>query len=593
MILTACFHGLLACCAFSYLYWLTAWWRLRSELRRITPAPAGPFAPMVSVLKPVKGLDAGALENFASFCEQEYPKYEILFGVANAQDPAVAVIEQTSGRYPQLNIRCIVADSLGANPKAAILHALDAEARGDVLVISDSDIRVTPDYLPRVVAPLAEADVGLVTCLYRGESPQNTSARLEALHMDATFAPSVALAHWLGTSVGLGATLAIRRTDLARAGGYAAIKDHLLDDYEVADRVARLGLRIRISDCTVASVLGPMRFYEQWGREVRWARGIRAAHPWSYPPTFVTFSVPLGLISCAFSGIWPWAWAVLPVSLTVRFFVAWRCAALMGQRERGYLLWLAVRDVMSACVWFAALIGHRVSWRGRTFSLRRDGRLEPLPGARLPDGLLARAVRRLDAFLRRRQGIFDFSDDERCLLRVSVAAADEGFRFPGGSRIARGDAVGVLHLRNEHLPVIPRGGPDLRWAGAMRRGMAMSLKLLADAVERDPRLRGLPAFGANAVFVSRNGDSQVARLVGRYGFEWVTLDRPPGFWRRFHNFWENFLLFGLQWAFNPAGLRGKGFARPREPIWISREKLLEMYGSAASGRPERPEPVSG
>ena len=581
---------LLASCAAGCIYWLAALACLRAVLRR--PTTTHCFCPFVSILKPVKGVDSDALENFITFCIQDYPQFELLFGVADADDPVVELVEKLKQRFPDRPIRLLVAEPLGTNPKAAILHALSGHARGEVLVISDSDIRVTPDYLRRVVAPLQDPSVGLVTCLYRGERPLNTPARLEALHMDAAFAPSAALAWRLGTRVGLGATMALRASDLSRAGGYAAIADHLLDDHEVASRIARLGLTIEISDCPVACLLGELRFPEQWRREVRWVCGIRTAYPLQYPGLLVTFSTPLALAALIAGKLWPLPIIALCIALAIRWFVGWRSAALLGQRERGYLLWLPVRDVLSAAVWFAGLVGNRVTWRGNHFELRSDGRLDPIPGKRLPSGPLARAIRRLDAYLRRRDGIFEFNQDERCMLRVSVTGAEAEMEFADGTRVRPGEPVCALHLWNEHMVTIPKAGADLKWAMQMQRGMSRSLAQLAEAALHDPRLADARAFGANAVFVMRQGDAQVARMVGRFGFEWVSLDRRPTFRQRLHRFGENFLLLGLQWAFNPAGLRCKVFGRHRNPLWMSRRMLLDRYGRTASSQQLTSQPVT-
>jgi ceramide glucosyltransferase len=565
--------------ASGWVYWLLAWWCARSVLRRGRER-SRTFAPFVSILKPVKGLDEHAAENFASFCNQAYDKFEILFGVADRRDPAVPVIEQLQASFPNLQIRLLVSPPLGINPKAATLHHLTNEAKGDVLVMVDSDIRVTSDYLRRVVAPLEDRSVGAVTCLYRGQSPNSIPAKLEALYIDATFSPSAALAYRLaGTRVGLGATIVVRREELLRAGGYAAIADYLMDDYLIVQRVCDLGLRVHLSDYVVASVLGNTRLADQWGREVRWSRGVRVTRPWQYPGLLITFSVPLSLIVMVIFHTQPLAWAAVAISLLVRWWVAWRMTALLGQQEHRYLLWLPVRDCVTFAVWLAAFFGRTVRWRGDRFRLHRDGRLSPLPDSRLPQGPLARAIRALDAWLRARQRIFEFGTDEKCILRASVEPLDTGFIFPDGTHVPAGERVGVLHLWNERMPFIPPGGPDLAWGIALRKGFSRSMVELARAAQADDRLRDVRVFGAVAVFVSRNGEQQIARMAGRYGFEWCTPDGPPTFWKRFHDFWENFLIWGLQWAYNPAGLRGKGLIRPREPIWITRETLLNKYGS--------------
>lgn len=580
MISTFLLTLLLAACTISCAFWLVALACLHSVVRR-RKAPAAGYEPLVSILKPVKGVDAGALENFVSFCTQEYPNFEILFGVADPKDQAVRIINQLREKFPALSIGLFIAEPLGSNPKAATLHKLAAEARGEVLAICDADVRVSPDFLRRVVAPLADPSIGMVTCLYRGELPQNIPARLEALHMDAAFAPSVALAWKLGTDVGLGAAVIMRREDLSRAGGYAGIADHLLDDYEIAGRIARLGLRIHLSDCPVASVLGPMQFRQQWAREVRWSRGIRAACPSRYLGMIITFSLPLALAAAAFGHVTQWAWIAAPAVMAVRWLVAWRSAVLLGQRERRYLAWLPVRDLLSLAVWTVGLFGRRVRWRGQQFLLGRDGRLEAIEDGAPRDGLIVGAIRRLDAHLRRKQGIFEFSQDPRCVLRISVDPAEMDLRFADGTEVKAGEPVGTVHLWNEHLLKIPGDGPDLGWAIAMRQLMQFTFRELAGAMEADPRLHRAKAFGGTALFASRGGSSQVAKMASRFGFEWIADTRKPSVPRKIHDFFQNFLVFGLEWAFNPVGLRGKGFFRPREALYMSREALLERYASPA------------
>jgi hypothetical protein len=167
------------------------------------------------------------------------------------------------------------------------------------------------------------------------------------------------------------------------------------------------------------------------------------------------------------------------------------------------------------------------------------------------------------------------------LLRVSLEPAEIDMEFADGTRVSVGEPVGVVHLWNEHLPTIPRDGADLRWAMAMRQLMQYTFRELAAASQADPRLRRARAFGGTALFASRGGPSQIAKMASRFGFEWVADNRKPSVLRRIHDFFQNFLVFGLQWAFNPAGLRGKGFLRPRESLYMSRKALLERYDPAA------------
>lgn len=366
----------------SWIYWLVAWWWVRSFFRvRQQPEPA--FSPPVSLLKPVKGLDVQAYQNFASFCRQDYPDYELLFGVSDPADPVIPVIGRLSRDFPGLKIRLFVVPATGPNPKAAALHALAAEAAHEVLVVSDSDMRVTPDYLRRVVSPLADPQVGLVTCPYRGENPRTFTARLEALHMGATFLPGAIVARKvLNMRFALGATMALRRTDLARLGGFAAVAGYLADDYQLGVRIARLGLRVHLSDYVIASVLGATTFREQWDREVRWAHCTRLSRPWEYPGLLLTYSTPLAVALLLLSDFTSEAWLALSISLLLRWLVAWHIAGYTGDLNiRQWIVWLPVRDMLSALIWCVGAVGRRVTWRGADYLLEEDGRLQPLAPA--------------------------------------------------------------------------------------------------------------------------------------------------------------------------------------------------------------------
>lgn len=260
--------------AASWVYWLLALVLVRrffgaDDQER---APSG-FAPPVSILKPVKGVDFDAYENFASFCDQDYPRYEVVFGVNNAADPAVALIERLQNERQSCRIRLVkVVDARGANRKAGLLDRLAAAAGHDLLVVNDSDMRVGPDYLRRVVGPLAEEGVGLVTCLYRAEAPHSFTARLEALHMGLSFLPSVLVGRLIvGMRFALSASNSLHRRDLDAIGGFAALADYLADDYQLGARISASGRRIHLSRYLMVTHLGATTFREQWGRELRWA----------------------------------------------------------------------------------------------------------------------------------------------------------------------------------------------------------------------------------------------------------------------------------------------------------------------------------
>jgi len=364
----------------SWIYWLIACyctWRFFREQAR----PAREYLPPVSILKPVKGLDFSARENWASFMRQDYPTYEVLFGVADPSDVAIAEIEGVRRAFPEVDVRLVMASAKGANPKVAILQTLADASRYEVLVVSDSDVRVAPDYLRRVVAPLADEGLGMVTCPYRGAAPLTLTARLEALYIGVTFLPSVMVARqYLDMRFALGATMALRREDLTRAGGFAAVADCLADDYQLGAAIAATGKRVALSDYMVSIHLGPTTFREQWDREVRWARCASVSRPLEYPALWLTYSTALGVILVLVLGSGALAWAPLGVSLLLRWAVGWWVTGYTGEEDlRRWLIWLPLRDMLSALVWFAGATGRRVVWRGERYIVRADGRMEPVP----------------------------------------------------------------------------------------------------------------------------------------------------------------------------------------------------------------------
>lgn len=364
----------------SWVYWLLAWWWTRRFFAQVETRPE--FTPPVSLLKPLRGVDPQAYENFASFCDQDYPHFELLFGVADPSDPVVSVVQRLQREFPQLSIRLVVAPPLGANRKVSTLHYLVDQAHHDLLVISDSDIRVRSDYIRRVVAPLVDTNIGLVTCPYRGESPQTLTARLEALHMTATFLPSVVVARrFLAMRFAMGSTVALRRADLEQIGGFVALTDYLADDFQLAVRIADLGRRVVLSQYVVASVLGATTFREQWQREVRWSRTNRANRPSEYPGMLLTFSTPLAVILALLSGLDPVGWEALTVSLMLRWLVTWAITGYVGGQEtRKWIAWLPIRDMLSMVIWCTGGVGRRIVWRGEEYIVSPGGRMQALAG---------------------------------------------------------------------------------------------------------------------------------------------------------------------------------------------------------------------
>ena len=320
--------------------------------------------PPVSILKPVRGLDSGFREAIASHTKLS-GEYELLCGASSLADPAMAALRE----FPQ--VRAIECHTAAPNQKVGVLIDLVREARHSMLIVNDADIRVEPDYLERVTAPLNDSAVGLVTCLYRPEG-STFAARFEGLGVSTDFAPSTLVARLVGVEeFAMGSTLAFRRADLERIGGFEAISDYLADDYQLGAKLHGLGLKCVLSDAIVATHLGGS-WSDVWRHQVRWARTIRVSKFGGYlglPATFATFWALLA----ACLGHWGMAGAVLATRLLMAVESGW-----MVMRSRDVLrLWflIPVRDLFGAAVWAAGLSGNSVMWRGQRLRLDRAGRI--------------------------------------------------------------------------------------------------------------------------------------------------------------------------------------------------------------------------
>jgi ceramide glucosyltransferase len=339
--------------------------------------------PPVSILKPLKGADPEIWESFCSHCEQEYPKFQLIFGVSDPADPAVEVVRKLQAKYPNLPIELIVCDRvLGTNIKVSNLAQMLPAAHHELLLVNDSDIRVPADYLQQVIAPLADASVGLVTCLYRGvagPTPCPTlGSRLEALGISTDFVPGVLSAKFLekGLHFGLGSTLAFRRRDLESIGGFEALLDYLADDYELGRRIAATGKRIELSATTVATFLPAYTLRQFFYHQLRWSRTIRDARRWGYAGLLFTFGLPWALVTLLATSGAEWAWALLATTVVVRLAVGFVAAEVVlhdRQALRNVVL-LPLRDLIAPFVWAASFMGNRIHWRGDAFDLK-DGRL--------------------------------------------------------------------------------------------------------------------------------------------------------------------------------------------------------------------------
>ena len=335
--------------------------------------------PPITILKPLKGIDPEIYEGFRSHCQQDYPEYEIIFGVSDPADPAVASVEQLQREFPERSIRLLVCPNiLGTNVKVSNLEQMMQLARHDHLIVNDSDIRVERDYLRRVIAPLAQERVGMVTCLYRGVPAPTLGSQLEALGISTDFCAGVLVAQQVegGVRFGLGSTLAFRRRELDRIGGFRSIVDFLADDYELGRRIADLGLQVTLSDIVVETHLPAYDLRGFLDHQLRWARGVRDARLGGYLGLAITFGLLWGVLNVIAAHAAPWSWAVLAAVFLLRIAVAVAVgkSVLQDSRLPGQLWLLPVRDLLAVLVWISSFAGHTVVWRGESFELK-NGRL--------------------------------------------------------------------------------------------------------------------------------------------------------------------------------------------------------------------------
>jgi ceramide glucosyltransferase len=361
-------------------YALCLWSAVRFlQARKAADKSVRPTQP-VSILKPLRGTDHEMFESFRSHCLQDYPEYEIVFGVSDANDPAIQLVEQLKAEFPQRAITLMVCrENLGANTKVSNLAQMVREACYEYLIVNDSDIRVEPDYLRRVLAPLADPKVGLVTCLYCGIANATLGSRLESLGISTDFCGGVLVAQTVenGIRFGLGSTLAFRRRDLQAIGGFEALVDYLADDYQIGSRIATLGLKVKLSDVVVDTFLPRYTLRGFFDHQLRWARTVRDSRFWGYVGLGLTFGLPWAVLALIFSRGAAWAWALLACTAAIRLAVAIVVgkSVLQDRQVVRSLTLIPVRDVFALLVWIVSFAGHRVVWRGDHFSLE-EGKLK-------------------------------------------------------------------------------------------------------------------------------------------------------------------------------------------------------------------------
>jgi ceramide glucosyltransferase len=368
-------------------YYLLALWSARAfqhQLRR----PLADFQPGVSILKPVKGLDPEMYSSFASHCTQQYQgPYEILFGVSSMADPAVAAIQRLQAEFPERNIRLVLCPQLlGANGKVSNLVQMLSSAQYEYILINDSDIKVSPLYLRRIMAcfqmPKQRGGrVGLVTALYRGQANRSIGSRMEALGISTDFIAGVLTARQIedGIRFGLGSTLAVSREALEAIGGLEPLVDYLADDYELGARVWRSGFELFLSGEVVETFLPQYRFGQFLAHQIRWSRSTRFSRKLGYTGMVFTYGLPWALCNLIASGASLSSIALLSLTLLARVALALSVGVgVLGDGQVLRDLWLlAPRDMVALGIWIWSFAGNTVAWRGQHFSLK-DGKMSRL-----------------------------------------------------------------------------------------------------------------------------------------------------------------------------------------------------------------------
>jgi ceramide glucosyltransferase len=364
-------------------YFVAAWRAARSFLADGDGVRSA-FAPAVSILKSLKGLDPGMLDAFRSHCRQEYEgEYEMLFGVSALDDPAVTAVEQLQREFPDLPIRLVECpERLGSNGKVSTLVQLARHAQHAFLLINDSDITVSPRYLERVMRCFDAANsgpqVGLVTALYRGRPHGTLPSRLEALGIATDFQAGVLLSKKIegGLSYGLGSTLAVRREALAKIGGLEVLVEQLADDYELGARIFQAGYRVELSAEVVETGVPAYGWRGFIDHQLRWARTVRDARPWGYVGLIFTHGLAWAIVNTLVCGLSPLSLALLGASCFLRIWLAMTVGVevLGDDRVLGSLWLLPLRDSLHLGVWATGFAGNTIVWRGERFSLK-NGRL--------------------------------------------------------------------------------------------------------------------------------------------------------------------------------------------------------------------------
>lgn len=333
----------------------------------------------ISILKPLAGLDAGLESNLRTCFEQDYPSFEILFAVRDADDPAIEIVERLRREYPNIPTRLtITGEPPYPNAKVFSLDCMLSAAVNDLVVMSDSDIRIDPRLLRTVAAEFQNPHLGVATCPYRAVAGPSFWSRIEATGMNTDFLAGVLVARLLeGMQFAVGPTIAARRSALASIGGFDRLKDYLAEDFVMGKFAAEAGHGVILSSGVVEHHIGSADFVHNAAHRLRWTRSTRRSRPWGYAGQLFTMPLPLAIaMVAADASYWPFALA----AIAVRFAAAYVVSAGVLRAKLNWLL-LPVEDLAVFCFWVGGFFGKTIVWRGRRYKLHADGRFELMAAA--------------------------------------------------------------------------------------------------------------------------------------------------------------------------------------------------------------------
>ncbi len=341
--------------------------------------PNTEFTPPISILKPLRGGDNQTYQCLASFCLQDYPQYEIIFGVLDEKDTAIELVKKLQIEFPNKDIKLVVnARRIGTSAKVSNLANMLLIATYDTLVISDSDVYVSSDYLKTIISPLSDEKVGLVTCLYSATQANNFSALMEAIALMGEFALGVLTARQLdGVKFAFGPSIATKKSVLAEFGGFEAISNRLGDDFLLGNLTASLGYQVCLSSYSVKINIPDYSFWDMFLHQLRWARSTKFRRPLGYIGLLFTFSTMLSILLILVAPLSLLTWVAVIFALTARFLAAW----YIGIRKykdsilRKYFYLLPIRDILSFIIWVTSFLSNKVIWCGDIYKLQAGGKL--------------------------------------------------------------------------------------------------------------------------------------------------------------------------------------------------------------------------